>query len=457
MFTPLNLHERLLKAVTALGFTEPTPVQAAAIPLAMAGKDLRVIAQTGSGKTAAFVLPMLHTLLQDPKPRTATRVLILLPTRELAQQTLKQIELLAQFTFIKAALITGGEDFKQQAAAMRKNPDILVGTPGRLLEHQRANHLDFSDLEILILDEADRMLDMGFSEEVTALIDSCNKDRQTLLFSATSGGALFELAAAIMREPQVLRLNAVSELNLGTRQQIITADDVGHKEKILLWLLANETYSKAMVFTNTRDQADRLGGVLMAAHKAGNSKAKVYVLHGEKDQKDRKQAISRLNQGHIDVLIATDVAARGLDIEGMDLVVNFDMPRKGDDYVHRIGRTGRAGNEGLAVSLIGPHEWNLMSSIERYLKQNFEKRFIKELKGSYNGPKKLKASGKAAGSKKKKLDKKEAAKKPAGKKASAEKKAAQHKKPSKPAGEKTGAQQAVRDGSAPLRRKPNSL
>ena len=446
MFTSFNLHERLLKAVTELGFTEPTPVQLVAIPPALQGADLRVIAQTGSGKTAAFVLPMLHALMQDSKPRTATRALILLPTRELALQTLQQVELLAQFTFIKAALITGGEDFKRQAAAIRKNPDILIGTPGRLLEHQRANNLEFSDLEILILDEADRMLDMGFSEDVLALVNNCNKDRQTLLFSATSGSALFDLAKEVMREPQVLRLNPVSELNSKTTQQIITADDVKHKERLLMWLLANETYEKAIVFTNTRDQADRLGGVFMTAHKAGSSKAKVYVLHGEKDQKDRKQAISRLNQGHINVLIATDVAARGLDIEGMDMVINFDMPRKGDDYVHRIGRTGRAGNEGLAISFVGPHEWNLMSSIERYLKQNFEKRFIKELKGAYNGPKKLKASGKAAGSKKKKTDKKESDKKTGAKKDASK----------KPAGRKIAAPASdkPRDGSAPLKRKP---
>ncbi len=451
MFTALNLHERLLKAVTELGFTEPTPVQAAAIPLAMEGKDLRVIAQTGSGKTAAFVLPLLNSLIQDAKPRTATRALILLPTRELAQQTLKQVELLAQFTFIKATLVTGGEDFKRQAAAMRKNPDIIIGTPGRLLEHQRALNLDFSDLEVLILDEADRMLDMGFSEEVLTLTNSCNKNRQTLLFSATAGGELFELAAAIMREPQVLRLNAVSELNPTTKQQIITVDDVQHKERMLQWLLSNETYAKAIVFTNTRDQADRLGGIFVAAHQAGTCTAKVYVLHGEKDQKDRKQAISRLNQGHINVLIATDVAARGLDIEGMDLVINFDMPRKGDDYVHRIGRTGRAGGDGLAISLICPHEWNLMSSIERYLKQKFERRFVKELKGSYAGPKKVKASGKAAGSKKKKLDKKEAAKKSGVKKAAPKRTAAK-----KSTGAAAAKAVVVRDGSAPLKRRPST-
>ena len=472
MFASLALHERLLKALETLGLQQPTPVQAAAIPLALAGKDLRVIAQTGSGKTAAFLLPLLDALLQDRKPLTATRVLILLPTRELAQQTLKQLELFAQFTFIKGALITGGEDFKKQAAAIRKNPDILIGTPGRLLEHQRANNLDFSELEFLVLDEADRMLDMGFSEDVLALADSCNADRQTLLFSATSGGsALYDIVNRIMREPQLLRLNAVSELSPGTRQQIVTADNNAHKEKILQWLLANETFDKALVFTNTREQADRLGGVLIAANAAraaaGESGFKVYVLHGEKDQKDRKQAISRLNQGHINILIATDVAARGLDIDGMDLVINFDMPRNGDQYVHRIGRTGRAGNDGLAISLIADYEWNLMSSIERYLKQDFERRFIKAVKGNYNGPKKLKSSGKAAGAKKKKPDahKKDAGKKKTAGKPTSKTGSSKTAAPSKPRSKhparptvSDAPTKSARDGSAPLKRrsKPGS-
>lgn len=454
MLAELQLHERLIKAMEAMGFSEPTPVQQEAIPLAVQGQDLRVIAQTGSGKTAAFVLPVLHRLLQESRPRTATRALILLPTRELAQQTLQQVELLAQFTFIKAALITGGEDFKRQMAALRKNPDIVIGTPGRLLEHLTAKYLELQDIEALVLDEADRMLDMGFSEDVMQLVNACNTDRQTLLFSATSNSALFELAASVMREPQVLRLNPVSKMNSSVVQQIVPADDAKHKEKMALWLLGNETYEKAIVFTNTRNQADRLGSVMIAAHKAGTCNAKVYVLHGEKEHKDRKQAVSRLNQGHINVLIATDVAARGLDIEGMDLVINFDMPRKGDDYVHRAGRTGRAGNAGLVISLITAQEWNLMASIERYLKQNFERRIIKEIKGSFLGPKKVKASGKAAGSKKKKTDKKTADKKTSDKKSTSSKKPSSKKagtaKP-KPA---AAADSKPRDGSAPLRRQP---
>jgi len=420
VFSQFALHERLLKAVAELKFVEPTPVQVAAIPPALEGRDLRVTAQTGSGKTAAFVLPMLNRLIGDAQPRVRIRALILLPTRELAQQTLKEVERFSQFTFIKSGLVTGGEDFKYQAAMLRKVPDVLIGTPGRLIEQLNAGNLDLKEVELLVLDEADRMLDMGFSDDVQRLANECANRAQTLLFSATSGGnGLREMVAAVLRDPQHLRLNSISELNEGTRQQIITADDPGHKERLVHWLLANETYQKAIVFTNTRAQADRLYGRLVA------SDHKVFVLHGEKDQKDRKLAIDRLKQGGVKILVATDVAARGLDVEGLDLVINFDMPRSGDEYVHRIGRTGRAGNDGLAISLICHNDWNLMSSIERYLKQRFERRVIKELKGVYQGPKKVKASGKAVGVKKKKTDdKKGAAKAPAKRKPAAKRPAA---------------------------------
>ena len=288
---------------------------------------------------------------------------------------------------------------------------------------------------MLVFDEADRMLDMGFAEDAQRLAEACGP-HQTLLFSATTGGnGLREMVAKVLRDPQHLMLNSVSQLNEGTRQQIITADHNYHKEQLVDWLLANETYDKAIVFTNTRVQADRLYGKLVAAG------VKAFVLHGEKDQKDRKLAIDRLRQGAVKVLVATDVAARGLDVEGLDLVINFDMPRSGDEYVHRIGRTGRAGGEGLAVSLICHTDWNLMSSIERYLKQRFERRTIKELKGVYQGPKNLKASGKAAGSKKKKTEKKDP------KKATA----AKRKSGPRPAGKPSVLVSA--DGSAPLKRK----
>jgi superfamily II DNA/RNA helicase len=296
---------------------------------------------------------------------------------------------------------------------MLRKIDIVIGTPGRLIEHANAGNLLFDDVEVLVLDEADRMLDMGFAEDVQRLAEMCGREHQTLLFSATSGGAgLREVVAKVLRDPEHLQLNRVSELAEGTRQQIITADHNYHKEQLVEWLLSNETYDKAIIFTNTRAQADRLYGKLVA------KEFKTFVLHGEKDQKDRKLAIDRLRQGAVKVLVATDVAARGLDVDGLDLVINFDMPRSGDDYVHRTGRTGRAGNEGLAISLITHNDWNLMSSIERYLKQRFEKRTVKEHKGIYQGPKNLKASGKAVGAKKKKIDPKtgkKIAKKPAAK------------------------------------------
>ncbi|WP_414432987.1 DEAD/DEAH box helicase [Alcanivorax sp. IL2] len=405
-FADLNLHERLTRALGELEITTPTPVQASAIPEALAGHDLRVVARTGSGKTAAFMLPMLHQLMQHSRPRTDTRALILLPTRELAQQTLKQVEALGRYTFIKAELVTGGEDFKVQAAKMRKNPEILIGTPGRLIEHLEAGNLRLQDLEMLVLDESDRMLDMGFSDDVLRLAAECRAERQTLLFSATSGGnAMEKMVASTLREPKSLMLDSVRDLNESVVQQVITADDVKHKERLVQWLLANETYDKAVVFTNTREQADRMGGVLVA------SNLKVFVLHGEKDQKDRKLAMDRLKAGAVKVLVATDVAARGIHVDGLDLVINFDMPRSGDEYVHRIGRTGRVGGDGTAISLIAAHEWNLMAGIQRYLRQNFEYRLIEALKGNFLGPKNLKSNGKAAGSKKKKMKKKEDAKK----------------------------------------------
>ena len=407
MFAQLALHERLLKVLAEQSFVTPTPVQQAAIPEVLAGRDLRVLARTGSGKTAAFLLPILDRL-QRQTPKPDSRVLVLLPTRELARQTLKEFERFARYTFIKATLIVGGEDFKVQAARLRKLPELIIGTPGRLLELFEAGHLELGAIETLVLDEADRMLDMGFSEDVLRLAKACPIERQTLLFSATRGEqGLRRIISEVLREPLELTIDGHGELAEALRQQVITSDGPEHKEAQVQWLLANEPQRKAIVFCNTRAQAERLYGRLQARDVA------VMVLHGEKDSKERKQVLERMREGGSKVLVATDVAARGLDLQGLDLVINFDMPRSGDEYVHRIGRTGRAGEAGLAVSLIGHLEWNLMSSIERYLKQHFERRNLPGLKAHYQGPKKLKASGKAAGTKKKKEVPKAATKKAA--------------------------------------------
>jgi len=398
---PLN--ERLLKALAKLDFEKPTPVQEQSIPPALAGKDLLVSAETGSGKTAAFLLPTLQKLLAKDAPNTGTRALILVPTRELARQVSKECQALASFTNLKVGLIIGREDFKYQKTMFRKNPEIIVATPGRLMEHLDQGTPDFNDLEVLILDEADRMLDMGFGDDVLKIAAMSNTDRQTLLFSATMNQkGLSNMTQQVLRSPLQLKLTSMRDPHKSIRQQVILTDDGQHKEQLLLSILSSEKYDKALVFTNTRAKADVLGTLLF------NKNIRSGVLHGELEQEHRNRVVERLRTGHISVLIASDVAARGLDIKGIDLVINYDMARTGDDYTHRIGRTGRAGEEGLAIAFINATEWNLMASIEHYLGQRFEHRVIAGLEADYTGPKKLKSSGKAVGSRKKKEAKRDA-------------------------------------------------
>ena len=397
IFTELALHERLQKALNELGFEKATPVQEQTLPKVMEGSDLMVSAETGSGKTAAFLLPILNHIQNNPAPNSSTRALVMVPTRELAQQILKDCEALAKYTYIKAGMIIGGESFRHQINTFRKNPEIIIATPGRLIEQIENNNHDFRDLEYLVLDEADRMLDMGFGPDVFKIADECRSERQTMLFSATlQTSGVRKVADHVLNEPQKIVLSTVRDKHENITQQIMLADDISHKEKLLIWLLQNETYEKAVVFTNTIAQTETFWGKIRVKG------LKVGVLNGNMDQKQRKHVMRLLADGNINILIATDVAARGLDLKGVGLVINLDMARNGDDYVHRIGRTGRAGEQGLAVSLIEPNEWNLMTGIERYLRIKFEKRSIKELRGSFKGPKKMKASGKAAGPKKKK-------------------------------------------------------
>ncbi len=405
-FSDLALDEQLLSAVKKMGFEQPTPVQQKAIPLAMEHKDLLVSAETGSGKTAAFLLPTLHHLLVLPTKKTGTRALVLTPTRELAQQTFKQCQQLTEFTDLKTGLITGGDDFRLQQNMLRRNTEIVIATPGRVLELMEQEIPDFSNLEVLILDEADRMLDMGFSEDVLTIANSCNAGRQTLLFSATlTHFGVIKMADKVLKNHDIVALNTLHDGHRNIEQQIVLADDNDHKLKLLTWLLQNETYDKALVFTNSRIQADALRGPLRG------QKLRVGVLHGEMDQKDRNRMMELFREGEVKVMLATDLAARGLDIKGINLVINFDVPRNGINYIHRIGRTGRVDELGLTIALVKHTEWNLMSGIERFLKQKFKQRSIKELEGKYKGPKKLKASGKATGGKKKIEPKKAAAEK----------------------------------------------
>jgi ATP-dependent RNA helicase SrmB len=443
VFSDLSLHERLLKTLDEKEFQQPTPVQQQVIPPALAGKDLLVSAETGSGKTLSFLLPMLDKFLRQPAPNTATRALILAPTRELARQVFKQFQQFMKSTRLQVGLIMGGETFKYQRAMLRKNPEIIIATPGRLLEHFEHGNPDFSNLEILVLDEADRMLDMGFSEEVLAIVAACNPDRQTLLFSATlKHRKLSAITDNLVKSPENIILSTARDQHSSIHQQIITAEDVKHKSELTSWLLQNESFDKALVFCNKKIQADSLGAFLRY------KKHRVGVLHGDMDQDQRKHVLQQLRSGTISILVASDVAARGLDVSGIDLVINFDMARNGSDHVHRIGRTGRAGAKGLAISLISANEWNLMSSIEHYLGLRFEHRTIEELKGSYQGPRKLKKSGKAAGERKRKTAPQ---KKPATKTKQRHRDQKNIGKRRKPSADKPG--NALSDGSGPMKKR----
>ncbi len=401
-FTEFDLDKRLLKAIEKSGYETPTPVQQQAIPPTLAHRDCLVSAETGSGKTAAYLLPTLQQLLALPAKPLGVQVLILCPTRELAQQIFGQCQQFCEFTPLKTGIITGGSDFKKQQMALTKGTDIIIATPGRLLEHFQLATSYFQNLSVLILDEADRMLDMGFSDDVLTIVETCNKQRQTLLFSATlTHFGVIKIADKVLKTPKVIALNTLHDGHRNIAQHLILADDHDHKLKLLAHLLAHESFDKALVFTNTRLRADELhNSVRGAGIRSG-------LLHGEMDQKDRNRVMALYRDGIINTLIATDLAARGLDIKGINLVINFDIPRNGIDYIHRIGRTGRADEQGTTIALVKHTEWNLMAGIERFLKQDFIRRTLKGLEGSYKGPKKLKSSGKAAGSK----DKKEPAKK----------------------------------------------
>lgn len=396
----LGLHPQLLKALDKVGFVQATDVQARTIPEVLQGKDVMVAAKTGSGKTAAFILPMLHQLLTHPKPKANTLGLILLPTRELALQTQKNFEKFASFTRISAGLIIGGEAFKYQVATLRRNPEVIIATPGRLVEHIEKGNIDLMDLEMMVLDEADRMLDMGFSEAMQTIAAVCNKERQSLLFSATLKHKGFRVIDKILIDPVRLNIDELTQGHSHIVQQMVLADNDKHKENLVAALISEEQAKRVFVFCNTRLQCQKVSNVLRS------KKIVSEYIHGEVAQSDRKQVLNRFRDGKIQVLVATDVAARGLDIKDIDLVINFTLAHSGDDHVHRIGRTGRAEQQGKAINLICEAEWNSMSSIERYLKIRFERRKVSGLVANYSGPKKLKSSGKAASTIKKRKTKK---------------------------------------------------
>ena len=392
-----QLHPRLIAAIEAEGITQLNPVQQQVIPFALDGLDLQVSAATGSGKTLAYLLPLMHRLMLDPAAKTAgSRILILVPTRELAQQIHKLSTRLNRFSKLNSVLITGGQQMAYQASMLRRDPDILVATPGRLEEHINRENLSLADVEILVLDEADRMLDMGFKDQVRQLLQKLTGDQQNILLSATlKHRGLREIAGNLLKSPKIIDLAQAQSKHMDIAQRMLLSDEPDHKRQQLLWLLNNQNFEKALVFVNKRTSADSLAAWLRY------QKLAVQSLHGELTQDQRKATLQAFRQGKFRVLIATDLAARGLDIDGLNLVINVDMARSGDEYIHRIGRTGRAGQSGEAISLISHLDWNLTAGIQRYLKQKFDLITIPGLKAKYKGPKKTKASGKSVGKKKK--------------------------------------------------------
>lgn len=365
-FSKLGLQADILSAINTQGFTEPTPVQQLAIPAVLAGKDVLAAAQTGTGKTAAYGLPMLDRMLsqtaknQEQGKGAPVRALILTPTRELAQQVQDNMDAFCAVLPLTSVAVYGGTSMNMQTKALRDRPEIVVATPGRLLDHAHVGNIDLSQVEYLVLDEADRMLDMGFQDEIQRILRRMKAPRQTLLFSATFSKAVKNLAYKMMQDPSVIEVTPANT-TAETVQQIVYPVDKHRKAELLAYLIGSRNWQQVLVFTKTKQGSDALVNELQL------DGIKAASINGDKSQGARQRALDDFKSGKVRALIATDVAARGLDIEQLSYVVNFDMPFKAEDYVHRIGRTGRAGSEGLAVSLMSLDEEWALKAIEDLL------------------------------------------------------------------------------------------
>ncbi|WP_151703400.1 DEAD/DEAH box helicase [Nitrincola alkalilacustris] len=361
-FSSLDLAPDLQRALVEYGYSEMTPVQAQAIVPARRGKDLQVTAQTGTGKTAAFAVPVLQRMLDKPKAtkERRPRALILTPTRELAEQLANAISAYAQFLPISVTALYGGVKMGGQANKLTAGVDIVISTPGRLLEHMALGNVILSDVEFVVLDEADRMLDMGFSTDVLKLMQMTATKRQTLLFSATTSPAVNELSHKILHNHQQIRA-AKTNSTADTVNHVVYPVEEGRKIELFTQLLAEQNWFQVLVFTSTKEQADRLLADLKKL------KVNAAVCHGDKNQGSRRRAIADFKSAKLQVLIATEVAARGLDIQGLDFVVNFNLPYLPEDYVHRIGRTGRAGAAGSAISFISREEEQTLERIQKLI------------------------------------------------------------------------------------------
>ncbi|HOW27679.1 MAG TPA: DEAD/DEAH box helicase [Elusimicrobiota bacterium] len=367
-FLKLGLHPDLVRGLKAMNFQEPMPIQKEAIPIALEGHDIMGCAQTGSGKTAAFALPLLHHLLTTPRP--GLRALILVPTRELAAQVEKVLRDSGRFTPIKTAVIIGGVSFQNQLRAITGGAQILVATPGRLLDHLRQRNFNLGRIEHLVLDEADRMLDMGFLPDIRAIINQLPRERQTQLFSATLHNEVEKIASFAMRNPRRIEIARPSTVAEGI-SQILYPVVQGQKNDLLVALLKSTEMRSILVFTRTKHGADKV------ARRLEQNGYKVGVLHSNKSQSQRTTAMENFRHNRIQILVATDIAARGIDVHNISHVVNFDVPRFPEDYVHRVGRTARAYGVGDALTLMDPStELQFVKAIERFINVVFPRAVI---------------------------------------------------------------------------------
>ncbi len=366
-FESLNLHPAILRAIEEAGYTNPTPIQAQAIPEVIAGRDLLASAQTGTGKTAAFTLPALNLLATPHESRSrGPRILVLVPTRELAAQVNDSARKYGKYIRARTVSIVGGMPYPLQNKLLSQPLDILVATPGRFIDHLERGRIDTSRLQMLILDEADRMLDMGFMPDVERICEALPAERQTLLFSATLDGNIGRIARDILRDPKTIEIAQQKEKHANIEQRLHYVDDMTHKNKLLEHLLIAPEVNQTIIFTSTKRHADVLAEDLYAAgHKTA-------ALHGDMTQGARNRTLTKLRHGDVKVLVATDVAARGIDVAGISHVINYDLPKFAEDYVHRIGRTGRAGATGIAISFASNMDRHILRKIEQFTGQRME-------------------------------------------------------------------------------------
>lgn len=377
-FEKLQLAPLILKAISQCGHHTPTQIQTEAIPKALAGCDLIASAQTGTGKTAAFVLPALQRLTADSSGRKpGPRVLVITPTRELADQITQATRAYGKYLRVKSVTIIGGMPFGEQIRSLSQAPDMIIATPGRLLDHMERGRINLSHLELFVLDEADRMLDMGFIEDVERISDAVPDACQTLLFAATVGDSMTKLAKGLMKDPVRVQVAPGKITHDAIEQRLHVADNLQHKNRLLQHLCSDSTVTKAIIFSATKRDADSLARDL---NRQGFAAA---ALHGDMSQNARNVTMMNMRRGKIRLLVATDVAARGIDITGISHIINFDLPHFAEDYVHRIGRTGRAGESGIAISFASRNDLPYLDRIERYIGQNIEIHVIPGLEPEY--------------------------------------------------------------------------